>query len=493
MVRTDWRRLTVTALSVAPLVVALAVPGRQDPPQSKAFLTGKGLFAKTCAPCHGEAGAGGPGYSGPLAGKLTQEELGAFIAKNMPPGPRHASVAEARAVAAYMYEAFYSPLAQERNRPARIALQRLTVRQLKNAVADLVGDYHAAVNPGQNGLNGKYFSGKEAKKKDRKIERVDRQLDFHFSKAGPEPGDVDAKAYLVTWSGAIVAPDTGDFDLILETDQAAALYFNGSPVPTVDALVRSGNQTEFRATVSMLAGRAYPVYVEFKKWIQGVQDEKLNKTEATPAFIRLLWRPPKGADEVIPSVYLSTSGNDPTYVVQTAFPADDSSTGYARGSSISPQWDEALGRAAVEVADQVIRSAKDDQLKDPQEAKALAKQFVVRAFRQPLDAETERRYIDKQFANSPDLSASIKRAVVLALMSPRFLIPRDRFLGRSVQERRRPLVRPVGQPARPGAASRGGGRGAQRQGGCREAGPSDGRRPPRVEQVSRLPDALAKA
>ncbi len=35
---------------------------------------------------------------------------------------------ESQAVAAYIHDAFYSPVARERNRPARIDLARLTVR-----------------------------------------------------------------------------------------------------------------------------------------------------------------------------------------------------------------------------------------------------------------------------------------------------------------------------------------------------------------------------
>ena len=46
---------------------------------------------------------------------------------------------DADQVAGYLYEAFYSPIAQARVKPARIELSRLTVRQYRNAVADLVG------------------------------------------------------------------------------------------------------------------------------------------------------------------------------------------------------------------------------------------------------------------------------------------------------------------------------------------------------------------
>ena len=53
---------------------------------------------------------------------------------------------DAEKVAAFIYEAFYSKAAQARNKfqAPRIELSRLTVRQYRNAVADLVGSFRSA-------------------------------------------------------------------------------------------------------------------------------------------------------------------------------------------------------------------------------------------------------------------------------------------------------------------------------------------------------------
>ncbi len=68
---------------------------------------------------------------------------------------------DAQKVAAYIHEAFYSKAAQARNKPPRIELSRLTVRQYRNAVADLIGDFRT---PGrwdeQRGLHGEYFKSR---------------------------------------------------------------------------------------------------------------------------------------------------------------------------------------------------------------------------------------------------------------------------------------------------------------------------------------------
>ena len=47
--------------------------------------------------------------------------------------------------------------------------------------------------------------------------------------------------------------------------------------------------------------------------------------------------------------------------------------------------------------------------------------FVERAFRRPLSAETRQLYVDKQFSVAPDVETAIKRVVVLTLKSPQFL------------------------------------------------------------------------
>src|SRR5437867_1991738 len=109
----------------------LSVPGVRgsDPP------TGRQIFLKRCASCHGARGEGTKQYPKPLVGDKSAGQLARFIQQSMPPGPvRKCGGEEARTVAAYIYDAYYSPLARARNKPARTELSRLTVRQYRNAV-----------------------------------------------------------------------------------------------------------------------------------------------------------------------------------------------------------------------------------------------------------------------------------------------------------------------------------------------------------------------
>ena len=81
-------------------------------------------------------------YPQPLAGEKTVPALVTYIAKNMPADdPGACEGADAAKVAAYIHDAFYSKEARARNRPPRIEILRLTVRQYRNAVADLIGSF----------------------------------------------------------------------------------------------------------------------------------------------------------------------------------------------------------------------------------------------------------------------------------------------------------------------------------------------------------------
>ncbi len=150
-------------MAAAPAILiglAWTLPADAGQGKTSAPVSGEKVYQLRCASCHGAKGEGAKAYPKPLAGSRSVNELSRFIAQSMPPGPRKCPAPEAQKVAAYVYDAFYSPLAQARNKPARVALSRLTVPQFRNAVADLIGAYHAAI-PAETkrGLAGRVFQG----------------------------------------------------------------------------------------------------------------------------------------------------------------------------------------------------------------------------------------------------------------------------------------------------------------------------------------------
>jgi hypothetical protein len=420
-------------------------------------LTGEVLFRQQCARCHGSAGQGTKRhYPQTLIGDKSQAELARFIAKSMPEDdPGACTGDDAEKVAAYVYEAFYSKAAQARNKPARIELSRLTVRQYRNAVTDLVGSFRT---PGRwdekRGLRGEYFNARQFRTNARVIERVDPEVRFDFGTAGPDPEKFDADQFSIRWDGSVLAPETGEYEFVVRTDHAARLWVNDTIRPLIDAWVKSGSDTEYRAAIVLLGGRAYPMRLEFSKAKQGVDDSKKGKPKPPPAkaSIALEWKLPNRTAEVIPQRNLTPNQLPETFVVTTPFPPDDRSVGYERGTSVSKAWDQATTDAAIEVAGYITARLDElvglgpatrdrgpgsgnpadirfDARRGPRvsaeerarKAREFCLRFAERAFRRPLTDEQKKRYVDHQLEAARDPESAVKRVVLLVLKSPQFL------------------------------------------------------------------------
>ena len=429
----SFQKILMGASGVAFLTLVAALPNaqsRRDGAQpaktpSKPVLAGEKIFGRECAPCHGAKGEGTGAYARALIGNQSVGQLTNYIARSMPPGAKHLPLADAKKVAPYIFDAFYSPLAQERNRPARISLSRLTVPQLRNAVADVIGSFRPATVPGKAaGLQAEYFKARNFDDKERILQRVDPEVQFDFKTDGPAGGEFDPHQFSIRWNGSVLAPDTGVYEFVVRCDHGFALWVNDDIKPLIEARVKSGKDTEFHGSLFLLGGRAYPLRLEFTKSTQGVDDtDKKKGKPAPPASLSLSWKRPKQAEEIIPARCLYPTPVSETFVLNAPFPPDDRSMGYERGNAVSKEWDEATTAAALEAADYVVNHRKeftgtnDDRVR----LQAFCRQFVEHALRRPLDKETEQRYVTKQFAVSPNVETAVKRVVLLTLQSPRFL------------------------------------------------------------------------
>src|SRR5207302_1410828 len=100
------------------------------------------------------------------------------------------------------------------------------------------------------------------------------------------------------WQGSLLAPESGEYQFVVRSDHGVRLWLNDNKKPLIDAWVRSGNQTEHRGSITLLAGRVYPLRLEFSKAKQGVDDSKNeNAKPAGPASIFLEWQLPQQAQE----------------------------------------------------------------------------------------------------------------------------------------------------------------------------------------------------
>lgn len=380
--------------------------------------SGEQIYQQQCAACHGTAGVGTKDHYGkPLVGNLPVAELASFIIETMPEEDPEACVGEdAEKVAGYIYEAFYSEAAQARNSRPRIELSRLTVRQYQNTVADLVGSFSAAGRlDDERGLQGDYFNGRRTRNNRGVLERRDPTINFNFGNASPQPGKIGTDEFSIRWQGGVIAPDTGQYEFIIKTENGARLWVNDTDRPLIDAGIKSGSDTEYRQSIRLLGGRVYPLRLEFYK------------SKEPSASIALWWKTPQQVAQLIPQRNLSPNRAPQVFVLETPFPPDDRSIGYERGTSISKGWDQATTYSAIEVAGYVAaewqelagyRSGGPDLQRRLRE---FCHQFAERAFRRPLSDEEKQFFVDRQLAAHGDPQLAVKKVVLLVLKSPRFL------------------------------------------------------------------------
>jgi cytochrome c553 len=397
-------------------------------------LTGEQIYRQKCASCHGASGEGSPdNYAKPLIGDRTVPQLARFIAKTMPEDAPGECVGEdADKVAAYIHETFYSRDARIRNAPPRVELARLTVRQYRNAVADLIGTFREPVRWGnERGLKAQYYKSRRFRGGDRVIDRIDPEVRFDFGVSSPDPEKIDIDRFSIQWEGSVLATETGEYEFVVRTEHAARLWINDPKRPLIDAWVKSGDDTEYRASIFLLGGRAYTLRLDFGKGKQGDPDNKKDvpKPPPTKASIALLWKPPSQALDVIPHRNLTPGRVSETFAVTSPFPPDDRSVGYERGTSISKAWEQATTNAAIETSAYVLAhlrelsGASDNASQRDAKLREFCRKFAERAFRRRLTDEQTQAYVDRQFRKAPDPEPdlAVKRVILLVLKSPRFL------------------------------------------------------------------------
>ncbi|MEX1049503.1 MAG: DUF1592 domain-containing protein [Akkermansiaceae bacterium] len=404
----------------------------------QAALSGEEIYAKHCAECHGGNGEGvADEYEDPLHGTRSLRSLARYIDRNMPEeAPDLLDADESQRVAEYIMGAFYTVEARAKSEPPpKMAFARLTNRQHRESVADLIGSFGEKTPPGEGrGLKGRYFESKGMNKAEKfGFEREDGRLEFDFAENSPGEG-IGAEQFFIEWDGSLLAPETGWYEFRVSTPNGARLYLNGDRLEGddnrrddsgakqqpafIDAWVGSGDEVrEAAGRVFLLGGRAYPLRFDYFKY------------KERRGMVRLDWKQPRGAWEVLAAPYLSPERASHVAVVSAAFPPDDASEGYERGTGISKAWHEATTAAAIEAANQVVArlprvsGVRDDDPERVGKLKKFVAEFAGRAFRRPLDEGLRGRFVDGFFREGIEPEQAVKRAVILILQSPRFLYP----------------------------------------------------------------------
>lgn len=382
---------------------------------SEPLAKGAAIWDQQCVVCHGGQGEGVKGkYEHRLSGPGSLEELASLIEQTMPEDEPGKCVGEdARNVARFLLAGILAET--ESGGPTRRELQHLTENQFHLALAGL-GDAFLGrpEEAGQPGLQAKYFDGREYKQEKRVAEQVDPQVDFDWQSKGPLGDKTGSEEFCVEWSGSVFIAASGEYEWQIRSPNGYRLYVNRQDEPLLDSWVATRDQPEKSARLRLVGGRWYPVRLQALK----VKDPNFS--------IQWLWRRPGRMAEVVPVQSLRSEMVKPTLLVETAFPADDHSLGYERGSLFTPEWEEATTQAAWEVGDRVLArlpvfvGVKPDAIEFPEKCREFCGRFAEAAFRRPLEPAERELYVDSQFVGRSS-EEGVRISLLAILKSPWFL------------------------------------------------------------------------
>lgn len=405
---------------------------------------GKAIYKKLCAECHGDRGQGVEDeYDEPLTGEKSVESLAKYIDRTMPEDdPDKCSPEESKLVTAYIYEAFYAPAAQARLNPPQKELSRLTIDQFRTSVMDLIGRFRMGPGfdrpigneqglkavyrgvelpkPGEKAVDTTPKKGIQAKRPNKTIERVEPVIAFHWGPDSPEKAVLEAEQFQNRFEGSVVASETGLYEFAVKSENGFRLWINDGNEgdALIDGWVSNGPQVrEEKKSIFLVGGRAYMLRLEHFKFKE--------KT----ASVELWWKTPHGVKELIPAHALRKDRPRELMIVNTEFPADDSSGGYPRGTTISKAWDQAVTDAAISTAEHVVENldelsgSKAGAADRGEKLRKFAHSFVEAAFRRPLSDEQTALFIEAQFKAAKSPETAVKRVVLFTLKSPEFLYP----------------------------------------------------------------------
>ncbi|MFO0941374.1 MAG: PA14 domain-containing protein [Pirellulales bacterium] len=386
---------------------------------------GEAIYRNQCADCHGANGQGVVGtYDRPLVGDLASSQLAEIIEKTMPEGNPKACVGEdAKAVAEYVFQNFYSEAAQNRLRPPKQMFSRLTAEQFRQSISDLYASSDWIPRPeAKRGVNAEYFRSAKHRKEDKVLERADPSINFDFGKESPGAG-IEPKEFSITWTGGVRPDRSGLYEIVVRSTCSFTLFFGRHDRKLIDNHVQSGDKTEFREQVYLTAGRVYPVRINF------FQRER--KTESPPANISVSWVIPGGVEQLIPEENWIPGWMPAQYSIQTVLPPDDRSYGFERGIKVDRDWDAAVTRSIIEFSNAVAKELWPEYAKKnkdkPNENRQILKSFLREklniAFHYQLNDSMATLFVDNQVDKEQDDAEAIKRVFLLGLKSPRFLYP----------------------------------------------------------------------
>jgi alpha-L-fucosidase len=155
-------------------------------------------------------------------------------------------------------------------------------------VIELSIDTAAPDNATGTGLTGRYwdnpsFSGPPA------VTRTDRTLNFVWRYKGSPAASIPADNFSARWTGFVRPQYTDAYTFLTVSDDTVKVWVDGKVV--IDNTTPH-KATVDKGTISLQAGRAYPIRVDYTD-------------RAGEAYLKLLWYSPNVGQRIVPTAQLS--------------------------------------------------------------------------------------------------------------------------------------------------------------------------------------------
>src|SRR5438034_1403524 len=73
----------------------------------------------------------------------------------------------------------------------------------------------------QRGLRAEYYKKRRFSPQDRVLSRLDPEVRFDFGTASPIADKIEPHEFSIRWAGSVLAPETGEYELVIRTEHAA--------------------------------------------------------------------------------------------------------------------------------------------------------------------------------------------------------------------------------------------------------------------------------
>jgi beta-glucosidase len=153
-------------------------------------------------------------------------------------------------------------------------------RQDPRAAAAIAPEYlRPTAGSTDRGLKGEYFRGREPAGRP-VLTRIDPKVDFRWDRGAPTnelvsrgemtaDGALDNDEYSIRWTGQLMPPETGRYELTVTGDDGFRLFLDGRLI--VDEWTTTSRARARSASVDLVAGKSYDLRLEFFEAIRDAE------------------------------------------------------------------------------------------------------------------------------------------------------------------------------------------------------------------------------